>query len=88
MAPAAASRLPAATPAMLSSCPKYDMPPHCCQLATPALNMTTGMPAARAFWIVGHSAWGFGSVTAMPLTWALTASWIRAACLVGSSSLE
>ena len=50
----------------------------------PALNMTTGIPAALAFWIVGHSACGSGSVTAMPSTWLLIASWISWACWVGS----
>ena len=87
MAPAAASRLPAADPATVSSDPKYSIPPHCCQLLMPALNMTTGMPAALAFWIAGHSAPGTGSVTAMPSTWLLIASWIRLACFVGSGSL-
>jgi hypothetical protein len=80
--------LPAASPAMASSCPKYSIPPHCCQLRTPALNMTTGIPAATAFWIYGQMAAGFGSVTAMPATWLLIASVIRLACLVGSGSLE
>src|SRR5262249_10364114 len=87
-APAAARRWPAARPAMLSSWPKYSIPPHCCQLLTPALNMTTGIPAATAFLIVGQMAAGAGSVTAMPLTLLLIASWISVACLVGSSSLE
>src|SRR5580693_4858385 len=50
--------------------------------------MTTGMPAALAFWMVGHSAPGLGSVTAMPLTLLLIASSISWACLVGSGSLE
>ena len=31
---------------------------------------------------------GSGSVTAMPLTWLLIASWISWACWVGSSLLE
>src|SRR5580704_15872313 len=73
---------------MASSWPKYIIPPHACQLRTPALNMTTGMPAARAFWMVGQMAAGFGSVTAMPATWLLIASVIRLACLVGSGSEE
>ena len=73
---------------MASSCPKYSMPPHCCQLVTPALNMTTGIPAAFAFWMVGQMAAGAGSVTAMPLTLLLIASVISWACLVGSGSLE
>ena len=50
--------------------------------------MTTGMPAALAFWMVGHSAPGLGSVTAMPSTLLLIASSISWACLVGSGSLE
>ena len=33
---------------MVSSWPKYSIAPHCCQLSTPALNMTTGIPAATA----------------------------------------
>ena len=74
LAPAAAIRLPAASPAIDSSCPKYAIPPHCCQLPTPALNMTTGIPAATAFWMVGQMAAGSGSVTAMPATLLLIAS--------------
>ena len=74
LAPSDASRLPAATPAMVSSCPKNDIPPHCCQLVTPALNMTTGIPAALACLTVGQMAAGAGSVTAMPLTLLLIAS--------------
>ncbi len=50
--------------------------------------MTTGMPAAVAFLIVGHSAVGLGSVTAMPLTWLLIASVISWDCFVGSGSAE
>jgi hypothetical protein len=50
--------------------------------------MTTGIPAALAFWICGHSAPGLGSVTAMPSTLLLIASSISWACLVGSGSLE
>src|SRR5208282_5903520 len=80
--------LPAARPAMVSSCPKNDSPPHCCQLLTPALNMTTGIPAALAALTVGQMAAGAGSVTAMPLTLLLIASVISWACLVGSGSLE
>ena len=38
--------------------------------------------------MVGHSAVGLGSVTAMPLTWLLIASSISWACLVGSGSDE
>ena len=80
--------MPAATPAIVSSCPKYSIPPHCCQLSTPALNMTTGIPAATAFLIDGQIACGLGSVTAMPSTLLLIASWISVACWVGSSLLE
>ena len=86
--PAAASRLPAAVPATVSSEPKYDSAPHDCQLPMPALNMTTGILASTAFLIVGHSACGSGSVTAIPSTWLLIASVISWACLVGSGSLE
>ena len=50
--------------------------------------MTTGMPAALAFWIVGQSAPGLGSVTARPSTLLLIASSISWDCLVGSSLLE
>jgi hypothetical protein len=50
--------------------------------------MTTGIPAALAFWIDGQMAAGSGSVTAMPLTWLLIASWISWACWVGSWLLE
>src|SRR5579863_5952266 len=50
--------------------------------------MTTGIPAALAFSMVGHSAPGLGSVTAMALTRLLIASWISWACWVGSSLLE
>ena len=50
--------------------------------------MTTGIPAATAFLIVGQMAAGLGSVTAMPSTLLLIADWIRVACLVGSGSLE
>src|SRR5262249_60925236 len=86
--PRAGTVFPAASPAIDSSWPKKDIPPHCCQLATPALNMTTGIPAATAFLIVGQMAAGLGSVTAMPSTLLLIASWIRVACLVGSWLLE
>ena len=88
MAPAAASRLPAAVPATFSSDPKYSIAPHACQLPMPALNMTTGIPAALAFRIAGHSACGSGSVTAIPSTWLLISSWISWACCVGSWLLE
>jgi hypothetical protein len=50
--------------------------------------MTTGMPAALAFLMLGHSAPGLGSVTAMPSTLLLIASSISWACWVGSSLLE
>ncbi len=50
--------------------------------------MTTGIPAAVAFWIVGQMAAGSGSVTAMPSTLLLIASWIRLDCWVGSSLFE
>src|SRR5207245_10670390 len=88
LAAALAIRWPAAMPAIVSSWPKYSIAPHCCQLAKPALNMTTGIPADTACLIVGHSAPGLGSVTAMPLTWLLIALVISAACLVGSGSEE
>src|ERR1700750_239383 len=88
LSPALAIRWPAAMPAIVSSWPKYSRAPQSCQLAKPALNMTTGIPAATACLIVGHSAPGLGSVTAMPLTWLLIAAVISAACLVGSSLLE
>jgi hypothetical protein len=89
LAPAAASRLPAAMPAVVSSWPKYSIAPQDCQFAVPpALNMTTGMPAALALPIVGHSAAGLGSVTAIPPTWLLIASVMSWACWVGSSLLE
>ena len=38
--------------------------------------------------MVGHSAVGLGSVTAMPLTWLLIASVISWACWVGSGLAE
>ena len=50
--------------------------------------MTTGIPAATAFLIDGQIACGLGSVTAMPSTLLLIASWISVACWVGSSLLE
>ena len=50
--------------------------------------MTIGIPAALAFATSGQMAAGSGSVTAMPLTRLLIASWIRLACWVGSSLLE
>ena len=50
--------------------------------------MTTGIPAALACLTDGQMAAGAGSVTAMPLTLLLMASWISWACLVGSGSLE
>src|SRR5919107_2142991 len=54
----------------------------------PALNDTTGMPAAIAFLIVGTSAGGSGMVTAMPSTLLSIADWIRVACLPESGSEE
>src|SRR5918911_3593980 len=54
----------------------------------PALNATTGMPAAIAFLIVGTSAGGSGMVTAMPSTLLSIADWISVACLPESGSEE
>src|ERR671937_3057992 len=52
----------------------------------PALNATTGIPAASAFFTAGSSAGGSGRVTAMPSTLLSMALWIRFAWLpdVGS----
>jgi hypothetical protein len=47
----------------------------------PALNATTGMPAAMAFFTAGAMAGGSGSVTAMPSTLLSMALWMSVACL-------
>ena len=54
----------------------------------PALNATTGMPAAIAFRTAPASAGGSGRVTAMPSTLLSIALWIRVACLPESGSAE
>src|SRR6266545_4036064 len=54
----------------------------------PALNATTGMPAAMAFFTAGMSAGGSGSVTAMPSTLLSMALWIRLAWLPDDASDE
>src|SRR6266536_2145893 len=54
----------------------------------PALNATTGMPAAMAFFTAGSSAGGSGRVTAMPSTLLSMALWIRLAWLPDDGSDE
>src|SRR6266542_4567503 len=52
----------------------------------PALSRTTGIPAATALAMVGFIRLGLWSETAMPLTWAFTASWIWAFSALSSGS--
>jgi hypothetical protein len=54
----------------------------------PAVNATTGMPAAMAFFTAGAMAGGSGSVTAMPSTLLSMALWMSVACLPESGSEE
>src|SRR3954447_199640 len=54
----------------------------------PALNATTGMPAAIAFLIAGSIAGGSGIVTAIPSTLESIAAWIRLAWLPDDGSDE
>src|SRR3954453_18809703 len=54
----------------------------------PALNATTGMPAAMAFFTAGAMAGGSGSVTAMPSTLLSMAIWMSVACFPESGSEE
>src|SRR3954469_16018771 len=54
----------------------------------PALNATTGMPAASAFLIAGSIAGGSGIVTAIPSTLESIADWIRLAWLPEDGSDE
>ena len=76
LAPSSATRLPAASPATDSSWPKYISAPRLCQSASPALNITTGMPAAFAFLSAPLTAPGLGIVTAMPSTFLSIAAWM------------
>src|SRR4051812_27265397 len=54
----------------------------------PALNATTGMPAAMAFLTAGSSAGGSGRVTAIPSTLLSMALWMRLAWLPDDGSDE
>src|SRR3954467_10603621 len=54
----------------------------------PALNATTGIPAAIAFFTAGAIAGGSGNVTAIPSTLESIADWIRFAWLPDAGSDE
>src|SRR5438270_1535518 len=86
--PSSAVRLPPVLPARLSSEPKYDRAPDDWYAPMPALNATTGMPAAIAFLTTGSSAGGSGRVTASPSTLLSIARWIRLALLAEVGSDE
>ena len=54
----------------------------------PELKLSTGIPAATAFFTVGIRDSGVTSVVAMPSTFESIAFWISTACLVASGSAE
>ena len=54
----------------------------------PELKLSTGMPAATAFFTLGIRASGVTRVVARPSTFASMAPWMRVACLVASGSAE
>ena len=86
--PAAAIRLPVASPARFSSEPKYICAPTCLYWSMPELKATTGMSASLADFTAPARASGVASVVAMPSTLESTAFWMSVACLPGSGSLE
>ncbi len=88
MAPAAAARLPPSCPASFSLEAKCVRAPACWKKSMPELKVSTGMPAASAFLIVGMSASGVTRVVAMPSTLESMAFWISTACLAASGSEE
>src|SRR5689334_15831602 len=86
--PSSEARLPPVFPARVSSEPKYDRAPEDWYAPMPALNATTGIPAAMAFFTAGSRAGGSGRVTARPSTLLSIALWIRLAWLAEVGSDE
>src|SRR3989440_7755596 len=86
--PSSVARLPPVLPARDSSEPKYDRAPDDWYAPMPALNATTGIPVAIAFFTTGSMAGGSGRVTAMPSTLLSIALWISVASLPESGSDE
>lgn len=88
LAPRSLSLSPSASPATLSSCPKYSSSPWSFQSSRPALKPTTGMPAASALATTPFMASGLARVTAIPSTFWSIAFWIRLAWVAALGSLE
>ena len=88
VAPSAFALAPACWPASRSSEEKWASAPASWKKSVPELKLSTGMPAAIAFFTVGIRASGVTRVVAIPSTFESIAFWISTACLLASGSAE